>query len=386
VRTAAALRVYYACSFAALGVYLPYFPRWLEARGIAGWAMGAVAASFPAMGVLGPPLFGLLADRLGLRGSLLRLASGGAFVAFAALAAIALGGEPSLGLVLAAVVAFAFFRAPMVMMADVLALERAEGSRGYGGQRLWGSLGFLASAVACGRWLDVGAALPLPLAIAATLLVALLVSFALPARAAAPRAPIPEHVRALVAAGDMRRFLAASFLGQAAHAAYDLLFTLHLRDLGVPAGDIGVAWAVGVLAEVALMAASARVLALAPPARLLTLAFAGAALRWLLVALAPSAALLFALQPLHAVSFCLMWLASVAYLRARAPAHVLASAQGIFVATIGAASAAGMLVWGAAYRVWGAGTIFVLAAVVAGLASLVAARMPTRPSASSAAP
>ena len=88
------LRLYYFASFAALGAYLPFFPRWLEARGIVGLSMGLVAGLAPAMGVLGPPAIGLFADALGLRGSLLRVACLGACASMAALAALGGAGPP----------------------------------------------------------------------------------------------------------------------------------------------------------------------------------------------------------------------------------------------------------------------------------------------------
>jgi PPP family 3-phenylpropionic acid transporter len=379
VRTAIALRVYYFFCFAALGIYLPFFPRWLEARGIGGWAMGAVAAAFPAMGIVAPPLFGWIADGLGLRRSLLQVASGGALAAVAGLGAIALYREPALALILAAFALLAFFRAPMVMMADVVTIEGSGvGARSYGTVRLWGSLGFLISAVACGRVLDLTLATVLPLAMSVCLALAFATSFVLPARSETPRGPLPEHVRALVRAPEVRRFLVASFFAQAAHSGYDLLFSLHLRDLGVSAAGVGLAWAIGVLAEVALMALSMR-LPLGRPELVLPIAFAGAACRWLLIALAPQPWLLLALQPLHAISFALMWLASLSFLRLRAAPQVLASAQGIFTATMGAASALGMLGWGATYRAWGGANAFVVAAVLAACAALtVGARRPPR--------
>ena len=102
------LRIYYAACFLALGVYLPFFPRWLEARGVHGAAMGVVSASLPAMGLIGPPLFGVLSDRLGLRGALLRVACVGAFTCMAGVGAVFALGHP-LGFVgiFAAVLAFA---------------------------------------------------------------------------------------------------------------------------------------------------------------------------------------------------------------------------------------------------------------------------------------
>src|SRR6185437_13977973 len=100
------LRLYYFASFAALGAYVPFFPRWLEARGIVGLRMGLVAGLLPAMGILGPPAVGLLADALGLRGSLLRIACLGACASMAALAALSGAGHLVFGAVFAAVLAY----------------------------------------------------------------------------------------------------------------------------------------------------------------------------------------------------------------------------------------------------------------------------------------
>src|SRR6516225_6753922 len=44
-RGALPLRLYFFASFAALGVYSPFFPRWLVARGVEGISLGAVAAT-----------------------------------------------------------------------------------------------------------------------------------------------------------------------------------------------------------------------------------------------------------------------------------------------------------------------------------------------------
>ena len=88
------LRLYYFAAFAAMGVFLPYLPAWLEARGITGLRMGLVVAVRPAAMILSPILFGLVADTLGARGTLLRWACLGALAAIGLLSALMLAGEP----------------------------------------------------------------------------------------------------------------------------------------------------------------------------------------------------------------------------------------------------------------------------------------------------
>ena len=372
------LRAYYVASFAALGVYLPFFPRWLEARGIGGVAMGAVAAMVPAIGLVAPPCFGYAADALHLRGWLLRVASAGAFTGFAVLGVASLGGASStLGVLLFAVATFAFFRQPMVLLADVFAMERAkDAGTTYGRLRLWGSVGFLLAVIAAGRWLDSRTPAALPLAIAAALAASVVASMGLPTgteRLGATLTPLRAHVGELLASADFRLFLVASLFGQAAHSAYDLTFSLHLRDLGVSEATVGVAWALGVVAEVVLMALAGPLLA-RHGGRLLPLALLGGAARWALVATVRSPSLLLALQPLHSVSFGLTWLSALHYVKERAPARILATAQGVYSATLALGSVGGMIAWGAVYGARGGATTFALASALSAAGGLVALR------------
>ena len=368
-----ALRFYYVAYFVALGVYLPFFPRWLEARGVHGAAMGIVSASPAAMGILSPPLFGILSDRLDLRGALLRVVCAGAFVCMGALGVtFALGHPLGFAGIFAAVLAFSFFRSPMLSLADVINLELSGGGAGYARTRLWGSVGFLVAVVAAGRGIDLTSPSALPLAIGAALFVAFLAAFPLPTKAVAPPQPALERAGALLARADLRLFFGASFLAQIAHSSYDLCFTLHLRDLGASDGLVGVAWALGVLSEVLLMALSPAVFRRFTPPWLLVIAFCGAAARWILIASVTSIPALLALQPLHGLSFALMWIASVAHVKASAPRAMLATAQGLFSASMAAGSVLGMPLWGALYRRSGGSVTFSVAALASAAAAGVA--------------
>jgi len=368
------LRLYYFASFAALGAYAPFFPRWLEARGVRGLAMGAIAALLPAMGILGPPVVGLLADALGLRGSLLRVACLGACLSMGALGvAGALRPALSFGFIFGAVLLYAAFRSPMVMLADVVALERVRAAgTTYGRVRMWGSVGFLAAVLVLGRVVDPAAASAVPVAIAALLLATTGAAWTLPAKPDGRRLPVVPEARALLAAPDFAVFLVASLLAQSAHAGYDLCFSLHLHDLGADGAVTGVAWGIGVVFEITVMIFAESLVARFSAPWLLVLSLFGAAARWALIASVRSLPALLAIQPLHALSFALWWLASLAYVRGRAPAHALATGQGLFSAATAVGSVLGMLVWGTIYRRAGGASVFGAAAVVALAAAMVA--------------
>jgi PPP family 3-phenylpropionic acid transporter len=365
--------VYYFASFAALGAYAPYFPTWLEAHGVQGVAMGLVAGLLPAMGVLGPPVIGLLADSFGVRGSILRVACLGASVSMASLAFLAMAGAPPFVVIFALVIAYAAFRSPLVMLADVVALERASAAgTTYGELRLWGSLGFLLAAFTVGHLIDPRRGAPLPAVVAGLLLLAFVAATRLPSRAAPLGLPVAGGAADLARAPAFAVFLVVSVLAQVAHASYDLCFALHVRDLGAPSSTAGALWALGVVFEIALMAAADRLLAVASPPSLLAVALAGAAMRWALLASVRSVPMLAALAPLHALSFAMWWVASLAYVKQRAPAQMLATAQGLFSAAVAAGSVVGMIAWGALYRHAGGAGVFELAALVAAVAAAIA--------------
>lgn len=370
------LRLYFFASFAALGVYAPFFPRWLTARGIDGVALGAIVAAMPAMSVVGPPVVGLLADTFGLRSALLRVACAGSLLTFALLAAAGFARHPfTFGELLGVGLVFAAFRAPMLMMADVMAIER-EGSAGgsYGGVRLWGSLGFLVASVGGGRCLDPRSATDLPVVVSVPLLVALVSAFAIPVRSLAPRAPPGREVRALLGAHDFPLLLVTAFVAELSISSYELCYSLHLADLGASSALIGLAWGLPVIVEILVMGASASLLDRfrAPP--LLFFALVVSAIRCALLAGLRSLPSLLAVQLLHAPSIALFWISGFSYLKQRTPPQAFATAQGLFSAAAGAGSVAGVLTWGALYRHAGGRATFSMAAVVATAAAVLALR------------
>jgi MFS transporter, PPP family, 3-phenylpropionic acid transporter len=370
-----ALRLYYATAFAISGFYLPFFPRWLEARGMFGLRLGVIAAAAPAMSVLAPAGFGALADALKLRGGLLQFACAGALLTFGALAAVAAAGIPlSFGLLLLAALVFALFRSPMGFIADIVALELAPAAgTTYGRLRLWGSLGFLAAVLLAARWIDPRDPVVFPAATSALALAALFASLRLPRKADLPDRADRRGAWRLLEDRDFRLFLATVFLFQCGHAAYDLCFSIYLFDLGVPRMTIGWMWALGTGSEVLMMAYSAPLFRGFAPGSLFAFALGAGSLRWVAIAVVRSSVVLLLLQPLHALSFGLAWISAVGYASRRFSPHSLGAAQGLFSTATGAGSAVGMVAWGSLYHRAGGVVVFGCAACVSACASALAA-------------
>lgn len=365
----ALLRLYYFVFFGAIGAYVPYFPMWLRARGITGLAMSSIMVLNPLFGISSPLLFGYVADRFGLRGSLLRVAAVGTLVPIAVITWLGMrGANLDYATLFGLVAFFAFFRGPMVSMADVAALEdRAS----YGRTRLFGSAGFLIVAWAAGRLFDPTDTAALPLTITVSLVLTFFVTLAIPGRAARPPANLREEAARLLRSRDYALFLAAGTLWFASGVAYDLCFSMHLRDIGATPAYVGASWAVGVLAEIALMANAERLFARHTTARLLTVGLATAVFRYLLISWIRSLPVLFLLQPLHAITFALFWTTAQEHVKQRAPAGILATAQSLFYVATALGSGFGMLVWGPLYSAASGSAVFAGAAAVAAAGTAV---------------
>jgi MFS transporter, PPP family, 3-phenylpropionic acid transporter len=117
---------------------------------------------------------------------------------------------------------------------------------------------------------------------------------------------------------------------------------LHWRAQGIPDGVIGALWSVGVVAEIALFAASGRVIASIGTTRLLMLAGLAATLRWGLMATDPPLWATALLQTLHAMSFGAAHLAAIHFMTHAVPEDRAATAQGLYAAVV-----AGLVLGGA---------------------------------------
>jgi len=355
---------FYAIYFGAIGLFAPYFALYLKALGLPPPTLARVMALGPAMTLLSPPLFGLLADARHSRVWVLRACSLLTAIAFTGLLA-------SRGLVMlyATVAMFYLFRAPITSLVDAVALAvaRREGTT-YGAIRLWGSLGFVVTVQAGGFVLEASGSRSVLTAGAICFGMTALLAWRMPAPPIAARPAVLSSWRRLLAHRQMWIFVGTAALAQAANAAYDACYALHLAALGHAGAFIGLALGLGTLGEVLLMWRSGGLFARFAPAVLLAWAVGIAVMRWTLIAVldAPWAILL--VQPLHAFTFGLFYIASVTWVREHAGEEVPTAAQGLFAAAGALGATLGTAGSGAIFASTGGRGVFLAAAVVAAFA------------------
>jgi PPP family 3-phenylpropionic acid transporter len=326
-RFARQLALFYASTFMALGVQLPFLPVWLAAKGLDAGTIGAVLAVPMILRLFAIPLATRVADRNDALRAVIAVAAAAALIGFAALGFTT---QPLSIAVIYALAATSFM--PLFVLSDVYALRGLSiHRRAYGPIRLWGSAAFVVATLAAGQLLDVIAAGELIWLIVAAVACCVAAAFTLPSLEA-------RHVGASGAGSSARVLLrnpaflaiaAAASLIQGSHALYYGFATIDWQSTGYGGRTIGALWAVGVLAEIVLFAVSGRLPASVTPGVLIMIGAIGAVLRWSAMAFGPLGPLpLLLLQMLHGLSFGATHLGTLGYIARLAPPGHAASAQG----------------------------------------------------------
>ena len=367
-----AVSLSYLWSFGAAAALIPFISLYYRSIGFEPGAIGWLVGLPLLVGVLAAPVWGAFADATHRHRAVLAGA-----VASAAVLAVLISSTGRLAILLPIVLLHATAWAPVNPLIDngaLVVLARRPGE--YGRLRVWGAVGWGASALGVG-WLVAERGPRAIFAVYVGLLIALLT--------VAVRLPVGERVaegafapRLAALAGDRRlwRFLAVAFLGGTGVSIVNAYLPLYLLGLGAP-GLVGVSMLVATLSEMPVMVFGARVLGRLGYGRAFLLGYAVYGGRALVMSFVHAPWGVVALQLLHGPSFAVMWISGVALARRLAPAGLGATAQGLFSSvSTGLGGAVGAVVGGWIFGAIGPAGAFrtaaVLLALVAPLVALVA--------------
>lgn len=324
------VRALFFAYFAYVGVFSPFLSLWLSARGLSIVDIALVLSLPQWLRVVAPPFWGWLSDTSGRRVAWLRLS---AVVALGMALLFPLSG--GIAGISAVLLGLNFMTAAQGPIGEALALRESAGDAGrYGRIRLWGSMGFMLTALLAGPLLDLLGVQALPWLMAAALALVLLVTLrlheppALTGRRGAAASPMAGRLRqpATVA------FLVSACLMIFAHAALYSFWSLFLEQHGYSRTGIGMIWAVGVLAEIALFAWQRPLFARFSAMGLLVFSFAVCALRFALVGASDGKlGWVILTQLMHAVTFGVHHSASMSVMHRWFDAGQQARAQSVFI-------------------------------------------------------
>ncbi len=344
LRQATPLALFWFLIMGALGVFFPYYGLYLrENIGLQGVQIGAIFATLPLVGFFVQPLWGIIADRTGLRIRVLAVLASGTAAGY-----FLLGHVHAFLPVLFASALFAGFSRALIPMTVSVSLAVLQDSRhAFGVVRAFGTLGFFCLVIGFPWLLDVlpAATEPPPVLsripsepklgvlfpLAAGLTVcATLAAFFLPARGTVALRALQGEWRQLLTNGPFLRLTLVGFLAfLCLHGPMDV-FPIYIRDRGGSIETIRNMWFVMLIPEMLLITLLGTGLSRLGARGLLALGIGAGGLRWILCSFVTTLPMLYPIQVLHAVTVTGLFLGGPLYIEATTPAQLRSTGQAVF--------------------------------------------------------
>ncbi|MBH68229.1 MAG: hypothetical protein CMM58_07745 [Rhodospirillaceae bacterium] len=326
------LAVFYASYFLVFGIYMPYWPLWLDAIGLTSIEIGWILAGSFWIKVLVQPAIAHFADKRGetriLTARLMGLSALGFFFLSYA--------QSFWPVIILTIITAAFYQPVLPIMESVVLRCAKSNNLVYGRIRLWGSITFIVATLGGGWWLEgTSNKYIVWLLIAGMALIA--ISCALvPNR---PKGPNPDlrfsKYKDYFLTPPFVLFLITTGLIHISHSVLYGFGTLYWRALGHSETIIGVFWSVGVLAEIVLFSIIGKYDVKFGPVMLLAIAALATTIRWPLLAIFDSALALILIQILHGFTFGAAHLGAMAFLTRSIPSEISATGQSLYYTLIG---------------------------------------------------
>ena len=358
------LSTFYLFYFALLGAIVPFWGLFLKSEGFDEVTIGTLMAVLMGTRIVAPNLWGWLADRSGQRLRIIRLGALMTLVAFSG----AFWAETFWHWALL-MFGFSFFWNAVLPQFEVITLHALGSDRhGYSRVRLWGSVGFILTVLGLGwlfDWLAIEALVPILWGLMLLVWLA-----ALWVRAPAIKqqlGPSQSGFWETLKRPEVQGFFLVCLLIQLSHGPYYSFYSIYISEQGYDNSQIGLLWALGVIAEVLLFVVMPRLLRRTGLRRMLLLGMAICCLRWLMIALLADQlwAVLLA-QTLHAVTFGCLHAAGIALVHHFFPAQCQGQGQALYSSFgFGVGGALGAFLSGLIWSHFDGSVMFLFAAIAA---------------------
>ena len=353
---------YYFAVFALVGVVMPFWPVWLESRGLGPVEIGIVLAVGRWVSIATTPAIAQLADRAGERKRLLiilltALVVGYGFYLWA----------DGLWQILFISLFVHVFRSAINPVGDSLTmLNAARGYADYGRVRLWGSVSFILTAFLGGEVLHLWGPDGILWAILAIAAGGVVAGLCLPDSRTERQPKRRGEFWRLLRNPVMVLFIVTMALLSSSHAVLYAFGTIYWRAAGIGDRMIGVLWAEGVIAEIILFALAAPVMRRIGPGSMMLIAAVCGVIRWTVLGATTDLTLLFLVQALHAGTFAAAHLGAMTFITEAAPVGMSATAQSLYAAlAMGAAIAIAIPLTGPIFAAIGGDAYYLMTALSA---------------------
>ncbi|WP_430462931.1 MFS transporter [Thalassolituus sp. LLYu03] len=363
------LASFYFLYFGVLGCVSPYWALYLQGRGFSPQEIGSLIGAFGLMRIVAPNVWAALGHSFPSPLYMVRLAGALTIGCFACIWL-----ADTLQQVMLVMLSYGFFWAAMLPQYEAITMQSFDNKvEDYSRIRMWGSVGFIALVMAAGVLFDVASVLWLPLLIILLMVAIVINSFILRSHAV--------HKKTVDGQGGFLKaaltwpvisFLLMGILLQISHGPFYTFFSIYLEEHGYPSTQIGLLWAVGVIAEVILFWQFRHMITLFSWRGWCMVSLALTGLRWLVVAFLPEQPLaMIVAQTMHAFSFGAMHIIAMRYVQLFFPGRLQGQGQALYSSIgFGLGGAAGAWLSGQLWESAGSTMVFILAALaaVAGMA------------------
>lgn len=354
---------YYFFYFAFVGAFSPYFGLYLQSLNFSAWDIGLLMSQMQLMRLLGPNVWGWLADRGAKRIPIVRLAGMVSLLGFSAFFWL-----DRLAGMMVAMAILAFFWSAALPLMEALTFDHLRDQQGrYSRVRLWGSVGFIVAVMGTGRMLD-WAPLSSVLWICWGILVGIVgVALSVPDVSARKHPEDSPGLGDILRQPRVRALLGACFAMSAAHGAFYVFYSIHLADHGYSKTDVGLLWSLGVVAEIFVFLFMARLSRRYSLRAILLASFAAAVFRFVLIGWGVESLLLTVLaQLMHGLTFGAYHASAIAAVNQWFPGRAQARGQAIYSSlSFGAGGLLGGLVSGWTWDWIGAAWTYTLSSAFA---------------------
>lgn len=363
------LSAFYLFYFASLGALIPYWSLYLKGLGFTAIEIGKLIAILMATKLIAPNVWGWIADNIGHRMAIIRLASLLSVIAFAGVFV----GQGFWWLALVMAVFSFFWNASLPQFEATTLSHLGDSTHRYSTVRLWGSIGFILAVVGVGELLGARGTDSLLPVLMLLFLAIWLSSLVVPEGTADSLHLQHGSLRQVLARKEVFALLLVCLLMQASHGPYYTFFTIYMEDHGYSRGLIGQLWALGVIAEIGVFLVMHRWLPRFGPRKLLLASLVLTTVRWILIAMFPNhlTLILFA-QVLHAASFGVYHAVAIHLIHAFFTGRLAGRGQALYSSlSFGAGGALGSLASGYLWSSTGPQSTYLMAAGVSMAAWIV---------------
>jgi len=363
---------FYLSYFASLGALLPYWSVYLKSLSFSPREIGELMAILMATKIVSPNIWAWIADHTGKRMMIVQL---GSLLSVLAFTGILLGS--SYWWIALVMVTFSFFwNATLPQFEANTFTYLGEHSHRYSSIRLWGSIGFVVTAIALGSVLEQYGTGQLPIILVGLFASIWLMSLLVPERAAAHMSLEHEPLITVLKRPEVFSLIIVVFLMQASHGPYYTFYTIYMEDHHYERSLVGQLWALGVIAEVIVFLFMYKIVPRFGLRLMLISSLILAAVRWLLIGwFVDYIVVMIIAQLLHAATFGIYHAAAIQLFNKYFTGRHQGRGQALYSSmSFGLGGAVGALISGYTWETVGAGISFTIAAGLSVIAGFVAWR------------